>query len=81
LNPKPTASLVVQGTAARRGGEQTYTIIRPNSGYQVRQETLSEIKRKGGRKVQLDEAEPHWKALFNATKAGCLHVFQYDEYF
>lgn len=78
LNVKPSPTLVVQGTVARRGadkGEKLYTIIRPNSGYQPRQESLAEIKKKG-RKLQPDQVEPHWNALYNATKAECLHAFQ-----
>ena len=82
MNGKPTPTLVVEGNAARRGadkGEKLYTIIRPNSGYQLRQEPLAEVEKKG-RKVEPDEAEPHWNALFNATKSKCLHAFQYEHF-
>lgn len=81
-NGKYTASLVVQtGTAARRGadkGEQMYTVYRPNTGIQLRQESITEIKKKC-RKVTPDEAEPLWNGLYNATKTDCLHAYWYGK--
>lgn len=74
------ATLVVQsGTVARRGsdkGEQHYTVYRPNLGLQLRQETLTEIKKKS-RKVTPDEAEPFWNAQFASSKSECLHAYWY----
>ena len=81
-NGKPSAFLVVQtGTAARRGadkGDQLYTLSRPNTGLQLRQESLAEIKKKA-RKVTPDEAEPLWNGLYNATKSDCLHAYWYGK--
>ena len=75
---KQNATLVVQsGTAARRGadkGESLYTISRPNTGLQLRQESLAEIKKKS-RKVTPDEAEPIWNELFTSSKTNCLHIY------
>lgn len=72
--------LVVQsGTAARRGadkGEALYTISRPNTGTQVKQESINEIKKKS-RKVTPDEAEPIWNAIYNLTKSDCIHKYWY----
>ncbi|KAK4029142.1 protein strawberry notch [Daphnia magna] len=74
---KQTPSLVVQsGTAARRGldkGESLYTISRPNTGLQLRQESLGEIKKKY-RKIEADEAEPLWIDLFTSSKTNCMHI-------
>lgn len=70
--------LVVQsGTAARRGadkGEALYTISRPNTGLQGKQESINEIKKRA-RKVTKDEAEPIWNTIYNITKHNCLHTY------
>lgn len=83
-NGKHTATLVIQsGTAARRGadkGEALYTISRPNTGLQLRQESLQEIKKKS-RKVTPDEAEPLWNDLYHASKTECLHSYWFVFYF
>jgi len=79
-NGKYMATLIVQsGTVARRGadkGEQHYTIYRPNLGLQLRQESLTEIKKKS-RKVTPDEAEPIWNEQFASSKVECLHAYWY----
>jgi len=73
---KPSAILVIQsGGAARRGidrGEQLFTVIRANTGLQLRQEPISEIKKRH-KKATPDEAQPLWTSLYDATKSDCLH--------
>lgn len=72
---------VQSGTAARRGadkGEALYTISRPNTGLQVKQESINEIKKKA-RKVTPDEAEPIWNAIYNVTNTDCIHTYWYLE--
>lgn len=77
-NGKHNTILVVQsGTVARRGadkGEQCYTISRPNTGLQLRQETLSEIRKKF-KKVTPDEAQPIWTDQYNSSKTECFHTY------
>ena len=75
---KQNVALVVQsGAAARRGadkGEYLYTISRPNTGLQLTQESLSEIKKRF-RKITPQKAEPIWKDLFNSSKTNCSHIY------
>nr|CAH0110931.1 unnamed protein product [Daphnia galeata] len=81
---KQTPSLVVQsGTAARRGlekGESLYTISRPNTGLQLRQESLAEIKKKY-KKVEPNDAKPLWVDLFASSKTECIHTYWYISQF
>ena len=56
-------------------GEQLYTVMRPNMGTQFRQETIGELKKRN-RKVNPDEAQPIWNAVYEATQSGsCLHQY------
>ena len=67
------------GTSARRGlekGESLYTISRPNTGLQLRQESLAEIKKKY-KKVEPEVAEPLWNDLFASSKTECIHTHWY----
>jgi len=51
-----------------------YTFIRPNTGLQLRQETLSELEKKY-KKMSADEAEPHWTQQYEASVQTCSHAY------
>jgi len=55
-------------------GEQLFNIIRANTGLQLRQEPISEIKKRH-RKATPREAQLIWTALYDATKSDCLHQY------
>ncbi|XP_037076560.1 protein strawberry notch homolog 1-like [Pollicipes pollicipes] len=54
--------------------EQLFTVCRPNTGVQIRMETLAEIKKKYKR-VQPDEAERHWQEQYDASVTTCSHAY------
>lgn len=47
---------------------------RPNTGLQLRQETLGELEKKY-KKVSADEAEPHWTQQYEASVNTCSHAY------
>ncbi len=80
-NNKKTAVLAVAmerkhrtSASSRSKTEKTFVIYRPNTGQQVRQETLSDLKKKY-RKVSMDEAEPHWNEQFTSSAQRCSHAY------
>eukprot|EP00094_Tigriopus_californicus_P001238 TCALIF_01199-PA protein Name:"Similar to sno Protein strawberry notch (Drosophila melanogaster)" AED:0.08 eAED:0.09 QI:0/0/0/0.88/1/1/9/0/1282 len=78
-NGKKTAILAVQVEDEKRtstGGkrEKKFLIYRPNTGQQVKQETLTELKKKY-KKVGKDEAESHWKAQYQSSVKTCSHAY------
>jgi len=54
--------------------EQLYQIYRPNTGLQIRTETLCEIEKKY-KKVTSDEAEPHWTQQYDSSVNTCSHAY------
>ena len=54
--------------------QQMYIVYRPNTGQQVKLESLSELKKKY-KKVQADEAEPHWNHQFTSSLTKCSHAY------
>lgn len=54
--------------------DQLYTIYRPNTGLQIRQETLAELEKKY-KLVTKDEAEPHWKEQYDSSSTVCSHAY------
>jgi len=80
-NGKQTAILAVavEGAKGKKDAEknkkdQFYTIYRPNTGLQLRQETLGELEKKY-KKVTTDEAEPHWTQQYNSSVNTCSHAY------
>ncbi len=80
-NNKKTAVLAVAmerkhrtSASSRFKTEKTFVIYRPNTGQQVRQETLSDLKKKY-LKVSMDEAEPHWNEQFASSANRCSHAY------
>lgn len=54
--------------------EITVQIYRPNTGLQMRNETLAEIEKKY-KKVTSDEAERHWQEQYDASVNTCSHAY------
>lgn len=81
-NGKQTAILAICPDNATKSGKKTetnkkdqlYTIYRPNTGLQLRQETLAELEKKY-KKVTTDEAEPHWKQQYVSSETTCSHAY------
>ncbi|XP_046682665.1 protein strawberry notch isoform X3 [Homalodisca vitripennis] len=54
--------------------DQLYTIYRPNTGLQLRQETLGELEKKY-KKVECADAEKHWKQQYESSETTCSHAY------
>nr|CAB0002093.1 unnamed protein product [Nesidiocoris tenuis] len=54
--------------------DQLYTIFRPNTGLQLRQETLGELEKKY-KKVTKEDADPHWEEQYQASETTCSHAY------
>ncbi|KAH8409012.1 hypothetical protein KR009_005184, partial [Drosophila setifemur] len=59
---------------SRSKKETMCQIYRPNTGLQVRHESLFELEKKY-RKVASDEAEPHWTEQYDASVNTCSHAY------
>jgi len=78
-NGKKTAILAVMDEAAKKKPEKKkdsrlYYVYRPNTGQQVKQETLAELKKKY-KKVSNDECEPSWNAQYKSSAKICSHAY------
>ena len=82
-NGKKTAILAIldeQGKKTKRGrerekeGKQMFFVYRPNTGQQVKQESLAELKKKY-KKVKGEEGEEHWNKQFDSSAKTCSHAF------
>ncbi|XP_011684968.1 PREDICTED: protein strawberry notch isoform X3 [Wasmannia auropunctata] len=78
-NGKQTAILaVVVDSSTKKKSEskkdQFYMVYRPNTGLQIRQETLGELEKKY-KKVSSDEAESHWIQQYEASVNTCSHAY------
>ncbi|XP_017763551.1 PREDICTED: protein strawberry notch [Eufriesea mexicana] len=77
-NGKQTAILAVIVDTGKKKSEskkdQLYMVYRPNTGLQLRQETLGELEKKY-KKVSSDEAEPHWSQQYEASVDTCSHAY------
>lgn len=54
--------------------EMMFQIYRPNTGLQVRHESLAEIEKKY-KKVTMSEAEKHWTEQYDASVNTCSHAY------
>ncbi|KAK3919054.1 Protein strawberry notch [Frankliniella fusca] len=80
-NSKQTAILAVavesnpnnkkKGTKEK---DTLYAVYRPNTGLQLKQETLGELEKKY-KKVSKDEAEPHWTQQYDSSEKTCSHAY------
>ena len=76
-NNKKTAILASQNTVKKSASakkEKTFTIYRPNTGQQVKQETLTELNKKY-KKVSKEEAEKAWKEQYISSAKKCSHAY------
>ncbi|CAK9823503.1 Protein strawberry notch homolog 1 [Anthophora retusa] len=77
-NGKQTAILAVAVDTGKKKSEskkdQLFMVYRPNTGLQLRQETLGELEKKY-KKVSSDEAEPHWSQQYEASVDTCSHAY------
>ncbi|XP_052798983.1 protein strawberry notch homolog 1-like isoform X2 [Mya arenaria] len=54
--------------------EKLFTVYRPNTGLQPKQETLEEIKKKY-KKVLPEEAQRYWEEQYNMSANTCSHAY------
>ncbi|KAJ8712674.1 hypothetical protein PYW08_007978 [Mythimna loreyi] len=78
-NNKYTAVLCVSAITSTKKEKMTkkdimFQIYRPNTGLQLRLESLAEIEKKY-RKVESSEAESWWRAQYNASQRVCSHAY------
>lgn len=80
-NNKQTAILAVavevNTTNNKKKGKEKdtlYIVYRPNTGVQMKQETLGELEKKY-KKVSKDEAEPHWTQQYESSEKTCSHAY------
>ncbi|XP_012223697.1 protein strawberry notch isoform X3 [Linepithema humile] len=77
-NGKQTAILAIAVDGGKKKTEskkdQLYMVHRPNTGLQLRQESLGELEKKY-KKVSADEAEPHWTQQYEASVNTCSHAY------
>lgn len=81
-NNKQTAILAVavgtsnkkEGSSSKKDKDQFYTIYRPNTGLQLRQESLGEMEKKY-KKVSSDDAQSHWVQQYEASVNTCSHAY------
>lgn len=67
----------VNATHSNKSGtnkHQLYMMYRPNTGLQLRHETLIDLQKKY-RKVNFNEAEPYWIQQYNASIDTCSHAY------
>lgn len=83
-NEKATAILAVKveattkrkydSTTKSKKDQITFQIYRPNTGLQIRHETLTELEKKY-KKVTSDEAEAAWTEQYDASINTCSHAY------
>lgn len=69
-----SSSSKAQKKKTRSKKEIMCQIYRPNTGLQVRHESLFELEKKY-RKVSSEEAEPHWTEQYDASVHTCSHAY------
>jgi len=79
-NNKKTAILALMDETSKKGkstkkpDSKLFYVYRPNTGQQVKQETLGELKKKY-KKVTAEECEEHWQKQFESSAKTCSHAF------
>lgn len=77
-NSKQTAILAVAVDSGKKKAEgkkdQLYMVYRPNTGLQLRQESLGELEKKY-KKVSSEEADSHWTQQYEASVNTCSHAY------
>ncbi|KAH6933665.1 hypothetical protein HPB50_017430 [Hyalomma asiaticum] len=72
---KKTAVLAVadQARRSKEKKEKLFRLYRPNTGLQVRQESLAELKSKYKKATQ-----PHWQEQYESSENTCSHIYWYN---
>merc|ERR1719305_2121551 len=79
-NNKKTAILALMDETSKKGkinkkpDSKLFYVYRPNTGQQVKQETLGELRKKY-KKVSAEECEEHWRKQFDSSAKTCSHAF------
>ena len=73
-NNKITAILAVAADSSLSANKQSFYLYRPNTGLQVRLETVKELEGKY-RKVNSDEAEKPWTEQYESSSTTCSHAY------
>ncbi|XP_039298334.1 protein strawberry notch [Nilaparvata lugens] len=83
-NGKQTAILAVASMdnankSGKKGGDgikkdTLFTVYRPNTGLQLRQETLGELEKKY-KSVSSEDAESHWRQQYTSSETTCSHAY------
>ncbi|XP_075218729.1 protein strawberry notch isoform X1 [Lycorma delicatula] len=81
-NGKQTAILAVAIDSGSKAGKKMetskkdilFTIYRPNTGLQLRQESLAELEKKY-KKVSTKDAESHWTQQYTSSETTCSHAY------
>jgi len=81
-NGKKTAILALMDEGSRhqkkgkekKDSSKLFYVYRPNTGQQVKQETLAELKKKY-KKVTADECKEHWNKQYESSAKTCSHAF------
>ncbi|XP_014204791.1 protein strawberry notch-like [Copidosoma floridanum] len=76
-NGKRSVLLAVCGSELKKTEskrDQLYILYRPNTGLQLRQETLTELEKKY-KKVREEEARAHWISQYQASLTTCSHAY------
>ena len=76
-NGKKTIILAILNSERNKNGRKTFVIYRPNTGQQVKHETIFELKKKY-KKISKEEARESWIHHFNAAAVHCSHYYWYD---
>ncbi|XP_077867871.1 protein strawberry notch homolog 1-like [Saccoglossus kowalevskii] len=71
-NNKRTAILAMQTSTNLR--RRLYRVYRPNTGRQLKLETLDEIRKKY-KKISVDDAKGVWVTQYSAAETQCCHAF------
>ncbi|KAI1293580.1 Protein strawberry notch -like protein 1 [Halotydeus destructor] len=64
--------LAVSDNSSKTFSKQVFRIYKPNTGMQSKSETMSSLKEKA-KKVLPDEAEKHWKQIYEDAEKRCSH--------
>lgn len=79
-NGKKTAILAIQlsrdGNSSKKGSkkDKMFVVYRPNTGQQVKHESLAELKKKY-KKVTKEDAEFSWKQQYDSSVRLCSHAY------
>ena len=65
--------LAVSDSSSKTFSRQVFRIYKPNTGLQSKTETASNLKDESNKKVPKEEAEDHWKRIYEESDNKCTH--------